>query len=68
MTSLKLAAALAMFVLISGCTSYESSQVIAEPAVSCSDVLSTVLNRVKADDTAGVINEELDWLTRNCSS
>lgn len=64
----KLAATVAMLVLLSGCTSYESSQVRTEPAVSCTDVLTTVLHRVKTDDTAGAINAELDWLSSNCSS
>jgi hypothetical protein len=31
-------------------------------------VLASVVQRVRIDDTAGAINKEIDWLSRNCAT
>lgn len=52
--------------LLTSCSSYNSRPT--QPTIDCDDVLATVVHRVQTGDTAGAINSELDWLTRNCSA
>lgn len=54
--------------LFTGCSSYGESNGRAEPPVTCSDVLASVVHRERTGDTAGAINSELDWLSKNCST
>ena len=55
-------------VLITGCSTYGSSSGRSEPSVTCSDVLGSVVHRERTGDTAGAINSQLDWLSKNCST
>jgi len=52
--------------LLTSCSSYNGRPT--QPAIDCGDLLATVVHRVQTGDTAGAINTELDWLTRNCSA
>ena len=54
--------------LLTSCSSYGESTDRSEPSISCDDVLATVIDRVRVDDTAGSINSEIEWLGSNCSA
>ena len=62
-----LAAPLTVLVLTS-CSSYGGSNNLSEPSITCDDALGTVVERMRADDTSGAINSEIDWLSSNCSA
>ncbi|SDK37326.1 hypothetical protein SAMN05216282_105139 [Cryobacterium psychrotolerans] len=65
--SILLAAPLTVLLLTS-CSSYGGSNNRSEPSVTCDDALATVVERIRADDTAGAINSEIDWLSHNCTT
>ena len=54
--------------LLTSCSSYGGSNNLSEPSITCDDVLATVVERIRTDDTAGAINSEIDWLSHNCST
>ena len=54
--------------LLTSCSSYGGSTNRSEPSITCDDVLVTVVDRIRTDDTAGAINSEIDWLSSNCSA
>jgi hypothetical protein len=54
--------------LLTSCSNYGGSNNRSEPSITCDDVLSTVVHRERTGDTAGAINSEIDWLSRNCSA
>jgi hypothetical protein len=54
--------------LLASCSSYGGSSDRPEASVTCADVLTTAVDRVRSDDTAEAINSELDWLSSNCSA
>jgi hypothetical protein len=55
-------------VLLTACNGYGASSDRSEPSITCDEVLASVVHRERTGDTAGSINEEFDWLSRNCSS
>ena len=59
------AAAAVTALVLSGCSGYSDSR-SPETGPSCDEVLSTVIDRMRADDADDAINAEFDWLSRNC--
>lgn len=70
MKSRGLVALTAGALLLSGCGGVAGGSITGSDDAyhSCSDVLATVVHRVRTGDTAGAVNAELDWLTSNCSA
>lgn len=65
---LAVALALCALFLTAGCSSYSARTEQAESGATCDEVLASIVQRVRSDDTAGAINEEIDWLSRNCAT
>lgn len=68
MPSLILVAAPLAVLLLTSCSSYGGGEHVSEPSITCEDVQTTVVHRVRTGDTAGAINSEMDWLSSNCSA
>ena len=65
------AAAVSVIVItLTGCSSYSSGDVRDQPdaAVTCAEVLGSVVQRIRSDDTFGAIDSEFDYLASNCST
>lgn len=60
--------ALATSLVLAGCAGYSTESSRSESTVTCDEVLGSVINRVRVDDTSGVINDEIQWLSDNCST
>lgn len=57
----------AVILAVTGCSRPTgSSNSSGSQAVSCDDVATSVIQRERVGDTAGVINTEIQWLSDNC--
>lgn len=68
-TRLALAAAAISILLLTGCSTYSSGTRDSSGAtVSCAEVLSSIVERIRSEETSGAIDSEFDYLSGNCSA